>query len=183
MRLDELNALGAETAERELLQCCGSRRWAHAMAARRPWTNLEAMSEEADKIWRELDADDWLEAFAAHPRIGETDGSTGSGSGAPAGATRTAGGAAGASWSSQEQSAVTSAGGDVRARLAAANRAYEARFGFIFIVCATGRGAEEILASIEDRLAHGRDQELQIAAEEQRRITRLRLAKLASASR
>ena len=163
MRLDDLNALGREDAEREILRCCGSERWAREMAARRPFPNLEALAEEADKIWRGLATVDHLQAFAAHPRIGEP-GKSGD-----------------ERWSSQEQSRVGAAGDDVRERLAAANDDYQARFGFIFIVCATGKSAEEMLAIVDERLTHSREEELQIAAEEQRRITRLRLNKLVSA--
>ena len=72
MRLDDLNALGREAAEHELLRCCGSERWAREMAASRPWPNLEALADEADKIWRGVATVDHLQAFAAHPRIGDT---------------------------------------------------------------------------------------------------------------
>ena len=157
MRLGELNALPPDRAVPELLRCCGSTRWAREMAARRPFGNMEAIGAEADKIWHGLGLEDWLEAFAAHPRIGER-------SSTP--------------WSSAEQSGVASAPGATRARLDDANREYEARFGFIFIVCATGRSADEILASVDERLRHSREEEWQIAAEEQRKITRIRLLKL-----
>jgi OHCU decarboxylase len=157
MRLDELNALDPTGAETGLLPCCGSSRWAREMAARRPFANLEALGEEADKIWRSLGPADWLEAFAAHPRIGER---------------------SSAAWSAEEQRGALSAPPAIRARLDDANREYEARFGFIFIVCATGMGAAEMLGRIEDRLTHSRGEELPVAAEEQRKITRLRLNKL-----
>ena len=160
MRLDDLNTLDREAAEHELLRCCGSERWAREMAARRPFPNLEALAEEADKIWRGLATVDHLQAFAAHPRIGGP-GKSGE-----------------AHWSSQEQSRVGAAGDDVRERLAAANDDYQARFGFIFIVCANGKSAEEMLAIVDERLKHSREEELRIAAEEQRKITRLRLEKL-----
>jgi len=160
MRLDDLNALGREAAEHELLRCCGSERWAREMAASRPWPSLDALAEAADKIWRGVATVDHLQAFAAHPRIGG------------------AGGAGRESWSSQEQSRVAAASHDARERLAAANDDYQARFGFIFIVCATGKSAEEMLAMVDTRLKHSREEELRIAAEEQRKITRLRLEKL-----
>jgi OHCU decarboxylase len=171
MRLDELNALSREDAEREILRCCGSERWAREMAARRPWANLEALAEEADKIWHGLGTADHLQAFAAHPRIGEGRGSEAGGAGRDDARDR---------WSSQEQSRVSAAGDEVRARLARANDDYQARFGFIFIVCASGRSAEEMLAIVEERLKHSREEELRIAAGEQRKITRLRLEKLVS---
>jgi OHCU decarboxylase len=178
MRLDELNALGREAAELELLRCCGSERWAREMAASRPWPNLEAMAEEADTIWRGLATADHLQAFAAHPRIGGTSRADGPGMPGRAGG---AGGPAGESWSSQEQARAAAAGDDVRERLAAANDDYQARFGFIFIVCATGKSAEEMLEIVDERLGHTREDELRTAAEEQRKITRLRLGKLVSA--
>jgi OHCU decarboxylase len=157
MRLGELNALPPDRAVPELLRCCGSTRWAREMAARRPFTNMEAIGAEADRIWHGLGREDWLEAFVAHPRIGERP------------STR---------WSSEEQGGVASLPAPARARLDAANREYEARFGFIFIVCATGKSADEMLASVDERLTHSRDEEWRIAAEEQRKITRVRLAKL-----
>jgi OHCU decarboxylase len=161
MRLDELNALDPATAERELLRCCGSTRWARMMASARPFGTADEMLAAADRIWPALGPDDWLQAFRAHPRIGETSESGRSGD-----------------WSDQEQAGVRTARDVARDRLAEGNRHYEARFGYIFIVCATGRSAEEMLAMLERRLTNHPDDELRIAAEEQRNITRLRIAKL-----
>lgn len=127
------------------------------MAAARPFTSPEALSDAADAVWLSMAKADWLDAFAAHPEIG---GST------PAG------------WAAHEQSGVLSAGGDVRDRLAQLNRAYHARFGYIFIVCATGKTADEMLAMLERRISNDTDAELAIAAEEQRKITQLRLVRL-----
>ena len=157
MTLAVLNALDAADAERELLRCCGSERWAQRMAAMRPFVTFDALAGAADGIGASLERADWLEAFAAHPRIGEC--------------TRS-------SWEAGEQAGVTS---DARARFEALNRDYEARFGYIFIVCATGKGAGEMLDMLERRLRHDAATELRVAAEEQRRITRLRLAKLLEA--
>jgi 2-oxo-4-hydroxy-4-carboxy-5-ureidoimidazoline decarboxylase len=157
MRLDELNALDAEAAARELRRCCGSTRWSQRMAAARPFPDLAALIGAADRIWADLERGDWLEAFAAHPTIGEK---------------------AGPAWSAQEQSGVAGAPLEVTARLAIANRDYEARFGYIFIVCATGKSAAEMLGLLERRLGDDPEQELRIAADEQRKITRLRLARL-----
>jgi OHCU decarboxylase len=156
MRLDALNAMTPGGAEEALLRCCGSRRWAREMAALRPFANAAAMFEAGDTIWRGLDAGDWRQAFAAHPRIGE-----------PA-----------AGWSAQEQAGASGAAVGVRARLADANREYESRFGHTFIVCASGRTADEMLSDLEQRLGNSLPAELHIAAEEQRRITRLRLERL-----
>jgi OHCU decarboxylase len=166
-----LNALPAEQAETELLNCCGSAQWAQRMAARRPFaeneSGLRELLDAADRIWRELGRADWLEAFSRHPKIGEK-------------AAAKPGSAQARSWSEQEQSGASGAGEDVRQALADANREYEKRFGYIFIVCATGKTSEEMLAILRQRLQNGPDTELPIAAEEQRKITRLRLEKLLS---
>jgi 2-oxo-4-hydroxy-4-carboxy-5-ureidoimidazoline decarboxylase len=161
MPINDLNALPEDSAVTQLLHCCGSTRWARGMAAARPLPSLEAMSMTADRIWASLEPEDWLEAFRTHPRIGESGGSGGS-----------------RAWSADEQAGVRSMTDAVGERLATANREYEARFGYLFIVCATGKSAEEILAILERRLANGPGEELRIAAEEQRKIMRLRLAKL-----
>jgi OHCU decarboxylase len=167
MRLEELNTLDPAAAERELLRCCGSTRWARTMASARPFGTADDMLAAADRSWLALGPDDWLQAFRAHPRIGESSGSKRSGRSGGSGA-----------WSDQEQAGVRTARDAVRERLAQGNRDYEARFGYIFIVCATGRSAEEMLAMLDERLTHRPDDELRVAAEEQRKITRLRLAKL-----
>ena len=159
MQLAELNTLDAETAAGELLRCCGSTRWARAMTAARPFASVDAAAERSDAIWSSLDRDDWLEAFAAHPRIGER---------APA-----SGGTS--RWSSDEQSGVADRS---RERLSQLNRDYERRFGYIFIICATGKTGDEMLRALERRIGNNPDDEVREAAEEQRKIARLRLAKL-----
>ena len=139
------------------------------------------MGATADAVWWVLDRTDWLEAFAAHPRIGAGGAGQAGRAGEaerPEGAGRAAVGAAGTSWSDEEQAGVADAGDQTRCRLEDANREYEARFGYIFIVCATGRTAGEMLALLEGRLRHDAGDELRVAAEEQRRITQLRLRKL-----
>jgi OHCU decarboxylase len=163
--LARLNALDAAEAERELLKCCGSEAWARRMAARRPFGAAQELLTAADEIWRSLDAGDWLEAFAAHPKIG----------GKRAAREQDAQAAA---WSEQEQSGARDAEQTTLDELAAANRDYEARFGHIFIVCATGKTASEMLALLRARLPNDAATELGNAAEEQRKITRLRLEKL-----
>ena len=164
MTLAELNGLGEDAAMRGFLRCCASTRWAREMAAARPFASVEAMAAAAEKIWASLDRMDWLEAFAAHPKIGA--------------------GAAGGdeAWSVAEQSGVASASSDLLARLVEANREYEARFGYIFIVCATGKGADEMLELFQGRLDNDPLIELRVAADEQRKITRLRLEKLIESS-
>ncbi len=161
MHLDDLNTLPEDRAVAALLRCCGSMRWARRMAAARPFASFDAMMATADAVSVSLEAEDWLEAFRAHPRIGSAGGS-----------------AASETWSEQEQAGVRFADTAVRDRLAEANRHYEARFGYIFIVCATGRSAAGMLATLEQRLANDPDTELRTASEEQRKITRLRIEKL-----
>lgn len=160
-----LNALSAEDAERELLTCCGSRAWARQMAAARPFADADALLARADSIWRNLDEADWREAFRSHPRIGERK--------AEAGQT-----AREQAWSAGEQSGMARAADATRDALADGNRAYEARFGYIYIVCATGRTADEMLAFLRSRLENDAAAEIRVSAEEQRKITRIRLEKL-----
>ncbi len=163
--LRRLNSLSASEAEQVLLECCGSTRWARLMVSQRPFASVEDLRESADRIWFKLGRIDWLEAFRHHPKIGERN---------PAQATT----AQTQRWSEQEQAAVTGAREDVLAALAEANRTYEERFGYIFIVCASGKTSEEMLALLRSRLQNGPDRELRIAAEEQKKITQLRLEKL-----
>jgi len=153
----ELNALSPDDAFAAFLRCCGSRRWADGMTAARPFADVPSMTTTGDVIWSALDRADWLEAFAAHPRIGD---------------------ASAQKWAAQEQAGAAAAADDVKERLAQLNRDYEARFGYIFIVCATGKSASEMLTILEGRLSNDFERELPIAAEQQRQITRLRLAKL-----
>jgi 5-hydroxyisourate hydrolase/2-oxo-4-hydroxy-4-carboxy-5-ureidoimidazoline decarboxylase len=180
MHLDAFNTLDEESAAHELRRCCGSTRWVDSMTRARPFPSAEAMADVGDAVWVSLGSADWLEAFAAHPRIGEAKavGSTGPGGLASPklGAVRPSEG--GPSWEEQEQSSTRSATDKVRERLAARNQQYEARFGYIFIVCATGKTAEQMLAIVEDRLQNDSHEELRIAVEEQRQITRLRIGKL-----
>ena len=157
MTIIELNRLAESRAEYEFLRCCGSHRWANLMAAERPFANVEVLTAVAQRLWWSLAVADWLEAFAAHPRIGER---------------------ATTGWSAQEQAHAVAASDDVRERLMRANRAYEERFGYTFLVCATDKAAEEILTTLERRLHNEPGDELQIAADEQRKITALRLTKL-----
>ena len=161
----QLDGLPPDRASRLLGDCCGSARWIAGMVARRPFGSMERVLAAADEIWRSLGPDDWREAFSHHPRIGDT------GSARPQSER-------GAAWAAGEQAGVGDAADDVRRALADANREYERRFGYIYIVCATGRTADELLATVAERLRNDPDTELLIAAEEQRRITRLRLEKL-----
>jgi OHCU decarboxylase len=160
-----LNELERAEALRELLKCCGSQKWAGRMIDERPFDDLDSLLRASDSIWLSLDASDWLEAFGHHPKIGESK------------AAREVSPEARA-WSEEEQAAARSASEETMRELVAANREYERRFGFIFIVCATGKTTGEMLALLKDRLKNETDKELHVAAEEQRRITNLRLKKL-----
>jgi len=167
MTLEHLNQLSSPEAEAEFLKCCGSRAWADAMAAGRPYATREELFGRADEVSSSLTNDDWLEAFRAHPKIGEKKAVTAQTQQEQ-------------SWSSQEQSAMHSASTDTLARLARGNQDYEAKFGFIFIVCASGKSSDEMLAILKDRLGNDAQTELKAAAQEQQKITRLRLEKLLS---
>ncbi len=160
-----LNELPAREAESVFLDCCGSVEWARRMAASRPFPMLENLFTRSDDIWFALSPADWLEAFAAHPKIGSK---------RPAKKQK----ARSADWSADEQSAVSDAEGQVRKDLDNANSLYEAKFGFIFIVCATGKSADEMLAICRARLGTSIETELRIAGAEQNKITALRLNKL-----
>ena len=160
-----LNSLPAVEAEKELLQCCGSRRWAEQMAAARPYHTLETLLASANEIWWTLDRNDWLEAFRSHPKIGEKKAAEPASTQAH-------------QWSGQEQSGVATASQDTVDSLASLNRAYEEKFGFIFIICATGKTSGEMLSALRERLDHDAADELPIAAAEQSKITVLRLKKL-----
>ncbi len=163
--LDQLNKLPSEDAQAEFLKCCGCKSWARAMTKARPFENANHLLNEADRIWWSLDPADWLEAFRAHPKIGEKKAAAAQSEQAQ-------------NWSAQEQSGTQNAPADTMLLLAEGNRKYEQRFGFIFIVCATGKSSEEMLAVLNNRLGNDRDTEIRTAAEEQRKITRLRLEKL-----
>lgn len=165
MTLEQLNELEALEAEDEFLKCCGSRAWANAMTAGRPFATAEELLVKADEISGSLTNDDWFEAFRAHPKIGEKK--------AAKAQTQQE-----QRWSSQEQSAMHSASTDTVARLASGNQEYEAKFGFIFIVCASGKSPDEMLAILNQRLSNDPQTELGVAAQEQQKITRLRLEKL-----
>jgi OHCU decarboxylase len=163
--LEQLNALQPEQAEVEFLKCCSSRDWARSLTDARPFSDADALFRKADSVWWSLRGEDWREAFRAHPKIGEQKAAAVQSEQAR-------------SWSAQEQSGVQDTATETKAALAAGNQEYEARFGFIFIVCATGKSSAEMLAILNERLQNDPGTELRVAAEEQRKITRLRLEKL-----
>jgi 2-oxo-4-hydroxy-4-carboxy-5-ureidoimidazoline decarboxylase len=156
------NSLDAEAAAKEALPCCGSRAWALALAAKRPIADEASLIEASNEVWRGLPEEAWREAFDSHPRIGQKH--------AQARAT-----AESLQWSAQEQRAAMSPDTAAKLALEDANRRYEERFGRIFIVCASGKSASEILGILEERMRNDSAAELLEAAEQQRQITQLRL--------
>jgi len=158
------NRLPIEEAVETILPCCGSKAWAQGMAKRRPLTDENSVLTASDEIWRKLTPPDWMEAFNSHPRIGES---------RPSQSASTQS----AEWSSQEQRNVGDADAVVKADLADANREYERRFNRIFIVCAAGKSASEILENLRRRLQNDAETELHEAAEQQGQITQIRLRK------
>jgi 2-oxo-4-hydroxy-4-carboxy-5-ureidoimidazoline decarboxylase len=165
MTLAHLNALPPEKAIEELVRCCGCRRWAETIALRRPFKSRDELLSAADREWSRTSREEWLEAFAHHPRIGGKDALR-----AKFAATK--------SWSSGEQASVASADEATLDALEKGNADYEKKNGFIFIVCATGLSAAEMLARLKARLPNTTEQELALAAGEQAKIMRIRLEKL-----
>lgn len=174
LTLDELNSLSSVAAARVLHACGGNRRWVDAMLARRPFASVAAVLDACDVAWRDTGPSDWREAFAGHPRIGER---------APEDRRRDDRGPEdrGPNWAAAEQSEVAAADAAKRAALAEANREYEERFGHIFLVSASGKGATELLALMRRRMRNAPDEELAVAGDELRKIARLRLEKLLGA--
>jgi len=156
------NEADKPTAMSAMVACCTARRWAQAMVALRPFSSVESLSLTADEVWSTMEEPDWMEAFAGHPRIGERKGT-------PEGTS--------AAWSRQEQFSTAEAPQHILTELAEKNALYEQRFGFTYIVFATGKSAEEMLAILRRRLGNDRQQEMREAAEQQRRIIQIRLGK------
>ena len=165
MRVNELDAMSGDDAGEQLRACCGSSHWVRDMVSRRPFHSFEAVSKAADDAWSKCGEKDWLEAFDHHPRIGGTESAA-------------IQSAAAKFLASGEQAAVKSAPKELLAELAAVNAAYERKFGHIYVVCAAGKNTEEMLDMAKARMTNDVGTELQIAAEEQRKITQLRLKKL-----
>jgi OHCU decarboxylase len=160
--LDRMNSWSEAEARAAFRRCCGAARWAEQMATRRPFASEAELLATAGEVWQTLAAEDWLEALAAHPRIGDLESLRNKF--APA-----------AALAAREQAGVVGASQATLTALAEGNRAYEAKFGHLFIVCASGKNADEMLALLRQRLSHGPEEELRIAAAEQEKITRLRL--------
>lgn len=161
-----LNELSDSSARQALSRCCASENWVAGMLAARPFASPDAVEAAASQIASQLVRDDWLQAFAAHPRIGDLESLREKYS-----STRR--------WASGEQSGVAKATEATIQELARLNHQYVERFGYIFIVCATGKSADQMLAILRGRLPNRPDDELLIAAQEQQKITLVRLRKLA----
>jgi 2-oxo-4-hydroxy-4-carboxy-5-ureidoimidazoline decarboxylase len=158
---NEFNVLPSEAAERRLLACFASPRWARQVAAGRPYADLLALLDSAERAWADLAPSDWDEALRGHPRIGELGGSS------PAA-------------SESEQQGVRGANPDVLEQLAEGNRLYEARFGHVFLIAAAGKGPDEVLAALRRRMDSNPGTEGQVAAAEHRKIARMRLERMMS---
>lgn len=165
MKLEHFNELGREQCHDALRQCCVSTRWIEQMAQARPFSSADQLYQSADRIWQGLAMPDYLEAFEGHPKIGDLNSLKAKYANTKA-------------LASGEQAGAASASDAVLQALAEGNAAYEKRFGFIFIVCASGKSAEEMLQLLQQRLSNDLETELKIAAGEQAKITRLRLHKM-----
>lgn len=165
MKLDAFNALTYDEAMKDLIRCCGAKRWAEQMVAHRPYRTVDEVFAAAEQAWARMDRADILQAFTHHPKIGDV-------------ASLRAKFGSTSQWAAGEQAGVQAATDEILARLARGNELYEQKFGYIFIVCATGKTAAEMVELLEKRLPNRPADELKIAAGEQARITRIRLGKL-----
>lgn len=163
--IDELNSLSSEQLVQTLTGCCGSHRWCETISAMRPFADSADLHVKADAAFEQLGDSDWLDSFACHPQIGDLE----SLKMKFAGNDR---------WSSGEQSGISAADEQTLIELAEGNRKYAERFGYIFIVCASGKTADEMLDLLKARLVHAPEKEIGVAAEQQRQITHLRIDKL-----
>ncbi len=165
MELSLINSVEDAAAHSSLQNCCGAENWVKQMMAARPFASDEELFNKASSIWWQLAPADWLEAFTHHPKIGDFE-------------SLSKKFASTAQWAAGEQASVASANEQILHELAAGNTAYENKFGYIFIVCASGKSATEMLAILKSRLPNESEAELRIAAGEQEKITKLRLEKL-----
>lgn len=169
MTLEELSHLPKPALTEALQKCCGSSAWVENMLVAFPVADAETLMDEANTAWNKLSEADWREAFTHHPKIGGDV------------AALRAKFASTSTWAEGEQASVKSASQATLEALAAGNEEYERKFGYIFIVCATGKSAEEMLALLQARLPNQLENEIRIAAGEQNKITRIRLEKLLAA--
>lgn len=167
MTIEELNSLSADKAREEFFKCCGSTKWAQQLTKKRPFKNKTELITSSDTIWKNCNAQDGFEAFTHHPKIGDLK-------------SLEKKFATTKEWAGGEQSGVNTATHDILTALAKGNELYEKKFGYIFIVCATGKSADEMLAMLNTRLKNDEKTELAIAMNEQNKITHIRLEKLLS---
>jgi 2-oxo-4-hydroxy-4-carboxy-5-ureidoimidazoline decarboxylase len=165
MTLHEFNILSKEQLIAELTKCCGSSSWINRILQFVPADDMIELLEDAEEQWWKCNEEDWKEAFGHHPKIGDVE-------------LLTKKFASTAQWAFGEQSSVNVASKETIEALAEGNRLYEEKFGYIFIVCATGKSAEEMLALLQTRLENKPEEEIKIAADEQNKITKLRIEKL-----
>ena len=165
MTLHDLNTLPKQQLKEELTKCCGSSAWVNKMLPFFPADDLVELLEDAEEQWWKCNEDDWKEAFTHHPKIGDIE-------------SLKKKFASTTQWASGEQSGMNTASLQTIEALAEGNKRYEAKFGYIFIVCATGKSAGEMLAILQERLKNDPKDEIEIAADEQNKITKLRLEKL-----
>ena len=165
MTIHEFNLQKEEELQKSLEKCCGSKTWIFQMISHLPFNNKEEILMESDRIWNNCTEDDCLEAFQHHPKIGDINSLK-----EKYNQTK--------SWAKGEQSGVQEASENILQALSEGNKQYEVKFGFIFIVCATGKSAVEMLALLEQRLHNNYEKEIKIAMQEQGKITKIRLQKL-----
>ncbi len=165
LTLQQFNCLSKEEAIEALTYCCGASHWASKIERLRPFKSIKSLVENSARIWSELSEKDWKEAFTHHPKIGDLESLK-----KTFASTR--------DWAQQEQQASQGASISVLQALALGNQTYENRFGYIFIVCATGKSANEMLSLLEGRLKNDPKLEITLAAKEQEKITKIRLEKL-----
>jgi len=163
--INKLNALDEEQAQTVFLQCCTSSAWVNQLASAIPYSDYEHLVNLANNVWQSLAEKDYLEAFEGHPKIGDVNSLRAKYANTKA-------------LASGEQGGVNHAPEDILQALSAGNNTYENKFGFIFIVCATGKSAAEMLSLLEERLPNDRHTELYNAAEEQRKIFHIRIIKM-----
>lgn len=165
MTIQELNNLSETILIEKLFKCCGSTRWAKQLAAKKPFDNIQQLLQVSDEIWESCTEADGLEAFTHHPKIGDIK-------------SLEKKFASTKEWAGGEQSGVNTATQDTLKALAKGNDEYEKKFGYIFIVCATGKTADEMLTLLNERISNNAASELKIAMNEQNKITHIRLKKL-----
>lgn len=165
MAIEKLNQLNKETLKEEFLKCCGAAKWADLLSTQTPFVSKEDLFEKSDSIWQNMSKEDYLEAFSQHPKIGDIESLAKKFANTK-------------DWAENEQSGVNEATQEVIQELATYNEYYDNKFGYIFIVCATGKSAQAMLGMLKTRLKNEPDQELKVAADEQNKITKIRLEKL-----